>query len=205
VDAARRALLASHDSLPAHGVVRYWAIPRLAEVAFHGSDAVRVWYADSTLAWDLFTGMRGFRLPRAALVEFDLRRPPLSAVVDPDAMRIYGHAVDEHGAERYARADSLYQVASGLQARKSGPFQASLVRNRALIAIANGNLRLGDSLNRVDLDLGGESGGTWTATAAIAYMRGDTVPARRALARALAMDPNHEGAKELAKLMHFRK
>jgi hypothetical protein len=198
VDAAGRALRARHDSLPAHGVVRYWQVPRIAEVAFHGSDAVRVWYADSTLQWASFGGLAGIREPRVAVVEFDPPRSPLASAIDLDAVQLFTQAVEASLAQRFGEADSLYLVAGRKQTPLSGPFHASVARNRALIALAMGELGRADSLNRVDLELAGESASTWTMEAALALARGNADEGRRALAYALRFDPDYEPAKVLA-------
>ena len=197
VDETRRVMVARHDTLPSHAVVRYWSIPNISEVAFHGSDALRVWYRDSTLVWDRFAGLAGIRTPPAALVEFDCMRPPLAAVVDHEAMRLFIEAAQHQLAGRLDIADMLYLAASRAEPRKVCPFQAAMARNRAVIAISYGKLALADSLNRVDLELMGEGPATWTATAGIAFARGDSAAGRRALSQAFLWDPNYQGAKEL--------
>lgn len=200
VDSTRVTLLARYPTLPSASVARYWAIPNISEVAFHGSDALRVWYRDSTAVWERFAGLTGIRKPPAVLVEYDCMRPPLVAVVDHDALALFIRAAQLQLAGRLDIADTLYLAASRAEPRKACPFQAALARNRAMIAISYGNLPLADSLNRVDLDLAGESPATWTVTAAIAFALGDTAAGRRALTHALRWDPNHQGAVELARV-----
>jgi hypothetical protein len=126
-------------------------------------------------------------------------RPPLAAGVAHDALSLFIQAAQQQLAGRIDLADPLYLAASVAEPRKECPFQAALARNRALIAVSYGNLALADSLNRMDLAFAGEGPATWTATAAIAFARGDSAAGRRALAEALRWDPNYQGAVDLAK------
>lgn len=199
VDAARRALEARHVTLPVRGVVRYWSMPQLAEVGFHGPDAVRVWYADSTLAWAQVGGLAGLHQQRDALVEFDNLRASLATALDPGAVQLYVQALDAALARRFLEADSLLLAAEDAQVPRSGPFLVSIAHNRALIAMAHGDVERADSLNRIDIELAGESPGNLTVEAWVAFRRNQMDAGRRALMRALKIAPQDELAQELAK------
>lgn len=204
VAATEEALLVRHPVLPRGADVRYWALPRMVELAFLGETAPRVWYADSLLGWQGFGGDRGFeRRPPDAIVQFSPDRSvaELAVVIEPDAYRYYAAARWAFVAEENAIADSLFTLAYRAQPRPAPFFFANVARDQARLAYNRGDFPAADSLNALDLAFAGESPYHAALAAHLAFVRGDRATAARWLAASLALDPQHAEARELAARM----
>ncbi len=204
VRATERALLGRHAELPPGADVRYWAMPRMTELAFLGQAAPRVWYGDSTLTWLGFGGDQGFRRrPPDAIVQFspDRRDSELAVVIEPEAFRFYAGARIAFNNEQDRLADSLFTRAARAQPRLAPEYLACVARDQARLAYNQGELARADSLNQLDLRYGGETPYHAALAAHIAYQRGDRGAARRWLRVCLSLDPNHPEGRQLAQAM----
>jgi len=116
----RRALHAGYPQLPQGAQVGLYNLPWMAEYAFGGSQALQVWYRDSTLRWVKSSDfLLRPEIPIVTIVEFEMMSDPSVALVAPDAMRQMTHAIvignegDWAGAlVRLDRADSLAPAAA---------------------------------------------------------------------------------------------
>jgi hypothetical protein len=205
VAGTRQTLLARCPRLPPRSIVAYFEIPRLAEYAFQGASALRVWYRDSTLSWDRFGGTAGLLRPYAAGVEFLYFAPQVAIASGPEELRNFRAGVLATNQNRWEEADSLLQVASRDFGDRRSKFLGSIIQNRSNIAYLRGDYVGADSLNRQAEALGLDHPDFWAPTAAIALARGDTERARRAVRRLLELDPNHPDAKKLVEAVGLSK
>ena len=115
----RATRLALHARMPqaAHGArVGTHYMPRHAQYAFGGHNAIRAWYRDSTLDW-VTTGLQ-WSHPESALttiVEFEPETRPQIGLVEPDAMRAYLASIERMQASDWTGAGMLLDRAQGLQ------------------------------------------------------------------------------------------
>ncbi|TMK79123.1 MAG: hypothetical protein E6G45_04420 [Actinobacteria bacterium] len=198
LDSTRRALVTTHPELPPGTSVRYWNLPRLAEVGFQGSAALRVWYRDSTLRWERFGGPGGLKRGGDVVVEYrDFAASP-ATVIEPAAIALLAQAARAYGERRFAAADSL--LARGLESTASrGTLYGTLLINRARANIELGRLLVADSLNRRSRQYWPTNADSWAVEARIFAMRGDRRAAVAALRRCFAIEPRHAEAHELAR------
>jgi len=196
VRSTRDALRAAHPTLPHHAVVRYWNLPRLAEIGFNGSSALRVWYGDSTLVWQRFGGRESLGADVDAMVEYrDLEADP-AEVIEPGAFRLYSRAGKALLANEVATGRALLEQA--LAATKTrGPMHASAVYHLAMLEADAGDLekatQLRDAYARDHLP----SPDLYALDARLAMGRGDPAAAAASLQRCLSMDRNHEEGRVL--------
>ena len=199
VESTRTAMLGHTPRLRHHAIVRFWNLPRLAEVGFAGPRALRLWYGDSTLAWTGFGGESGWTAPRDVLVEYDIGRPWPATVIEPRAAALYLAAWDRTLAGSGRAADSLLAEARLAQPGEALAFLGLTDLVRAQIALQTGDDARADSLLRVNFRLGGPSSRYWLLTAVIAQRRGDHFRAREAVRRCLALDPADPGGRMMAR------
>src|SRR5207237_4177511 len=84
----RSALLRRYPRLPHRAMVGQHNLPLMSEYVFAGSNALQVWYRDSTLSWIRFDRFRSERdAPVAAFVEYQPTGAPQFVLVDVAAMR----------------------------------------------------------------------------------------------------------------------
>jgi tetratricopeptide (TPR) repeat protein len=196
-DGARRALATHLPNLPPHSIVTYWEIPRLAEFAFQGSRALRVWYGDSTIAWSSFGGEGGLYKNFAGAIEFRHDPKRTATIIDSVAIRRFQLAGQAMMAGRLGTADSILAVAVAAEAADSSRFLGILIHNRAAVALKLGRLDLADAYNRQATDLGITGENHWVLTAQVAAMRGDREGAIAALRHALSYNPKSPEALDL--------
>ena len=145
VNDTRRALETRHPTLERGADVRYWWAPTMAEVGFLGPNAVRVWYADSTVTWRGYGGRPGVA-GVDAVIEYDLHRQWKVVAIEPEALRLMADAQAALEAGRLDQVDSL--VAAGVAAQKiSAPeYEAAGLLMRASSALTKREVALSDSL-----------------------------------------------------------
>lgn len=200
VASAHDALTEAHPQLAKGARVRYWNLPRFAEVGFLEATAPRVWYRDSTLSWRSFGGHAGLFQELDVLIEFvDFAADP-AAVIDPPVVDAFvrGARAQLDGQPRLA--DSLYAVAIALT-RSRGSMLASLWENRASSNLALGNIDSTAVFIERSREITGENADYWAVIARVRGARGDRAGAERAYARLLALKPDHPDAPEIARLL----
>ena len=190
VESTRRALLESAPRLPGHAIVRYWNLPRLAEVGFAGPRALHLWYGDTTLVWAGFGGPSGWQAPAAVIVEYERQWPWPAVAIGAEAQRLYRQAYESSQDHGLSTAESLLVAARRAQPREAPAFHGVIEQNLAWIAFYRHDYARADSLNRLALDLEGENPGYWSLVAQLAATRGDLRAARAAAALSLQYDPH---------------
>jgi hypothetical protein len=199
---AARAALTRHDPrLPRGAVVRYASMIRLADFGFSGSNAVRVWYGDSTLTWTGLGGEPGLMKRDGPVVYFDTDASDLAVVGEPAALDDYRAARVASTADQWARADSLLTAAFAAQTTFSRSFGGELARVQVRALLALDRYDGADSLNQLGLRWSGESPDYYCAVARMAAHRGDVRTARAAVIRALQLDPTDSQALVVAKAL----
>jgi hypothetical protein len=200
LESTRRALLHTRPALPRGAAVKFWNLPRLAEVGFQGSSALRVWYRDSTLTWDRFGGVGNLNQHVDALVEYrDFAADP-ATVIEPAAYEAYFEAGRALLAGRPADADSM--LARGARAtRTRGPLYGSIALNRAWLAIDRGDLAGAEAFARDASTYGGQDADYWALVARIALLHRDPVVATAAARQCLALDPRNSRGLEILALL----
>jgi len=187
--------------LPRGGIVRYWNIPRMAEIGFANGCALRVWYGDSTLVWTAFGGEEGCSAPRSALVEFDSERPWPATVIEPRAIECYAAASQSMARGDAAAAESLATESQRTQSSEAPAFTGLLALIRAQAALQRGEVDRADSLAGVCLRLVGPSPSYWATVAYVAAHRGDLARAGAAARECLELDPGDQGVRRLAQVL----
>jgi len=203
VESARRSLRANVPTLPRHAAVRYWELPRFAEVAFLDRTALQVWYRDTTLVWSRFGGLASLHQPVDALLEFTESQPMPGYVLEPEAVRLYLAGWRAQHDNRWAAADSLFVLAR----------QATKTRWALVYAIANNRARIAVARERPDLAVGfleeyaslkGRDASYWAVSAWIEARYGNPEVAREQVRRCLALDPGNEDGLRLAQVLRER-
>jgi hypothetical protein len=203
VESTRTALLGRYPHLGPGAIVRYWNMPRLAEVGFAGSRAPRVWYDDSTLVWTHFGGEGGLTAPRAALVEYDSGRPWPATVIEPQAVTLYVSACNHVFAGSWQAADSLLGKARAVQPGEDLIFFGLVALVQAQVAWKTEKYARADSLLQASNRLSGPTGAYWVLTAMLAQHRGDHAGAVDAVRECLALDPKDPEGLQLARDLGF--
>jgi hypothetical protein len=199
VRSTRHALSAGYPTLPHGAVVRFWNLPRLAEVGFNSSSALRVWYGDSTLTWERFGGVANLDARTDALVEYrDLDADPANAI-EPDAF----HAYLEGGRALLAgrRDQGREWLERALQTRTRGPMHASTLFHLAMLALDRHDIASMEALRAAYVRDHLPGADLHAIDAGLAMLRGDRLGAYSALQRCLAIDPGHTQGRELMKAL----
>lgn len=199
VHSTHEAMMTHVPQLPRGGTVRYWNLPRIAEMGFADGCALRVWYGDSTLAWTAFGGEGGRTAPRDALVEYNVGRPWPATVIDSRAAALCFAAYDSTLTGSWRVADSLLVLARRIQPGEDLTFFSVIDLTRAQVALRAGNYVRADSLLQASIRLSGPTGTYWMLTAVIAQRRGDRSTAADAVRKCLALDPRDADGLRLAK------
>ena len=202
VESTRREMERVHPRLEPGSSVRYWSLPRMAEVGYMESRALRVWYRDTTLAWARFGGNPGLKTRVDALVEFSKGEPFPAYVIEPDALRLYLAGSAAMMENRYVTGESL-MVASGLAHHRNGSFRGVLARNRAFMAYNQKRYGLADSLALISARINDDDPEAWAMAAATAYAAGDSARAAVAVRRALTIDPQNAFGLRVAKALRI--
>lgn len=205
VSSARQALLERYPALPKGGVVRYWSIPRIAEVGFYTPWAARVWYGDSTLSFRPFGGLKSLHERTDAVVEFEMPRPWPAVAIEPEATRLYTAGIDAMQHERVAAADSAFEACLAAQ-RVPAPGMTGTVRaNLARLAIVEHQVARAESLLALCSAEMGNTGGFWMLQAHVALFHNDLDLASRNVQRCLQLEPDNGEALVLQqKLAEYR-
>jgi hypothetical protein len=204
VAGTRRALLAHDPTLPRGATVCFVQIPRLAEYAFQGADALRVWYRDPTLGWDKFGGASGLKRRFGAGLEYLPDDPAVALPLELSAIVYYQRGLSAILDKQPRLADSLLVLAERNQPTRRGKFLGTTIYNRARLALKRDDLAAADSLYRVAESIGLEVEDHWAFAAYVALARGDRVAALKAARLLLAIAPNHPDARQLAAALGIR-
>lgn len=199
-DSARRALLDRFPTLPHGASVRYWARASLTEVGFEAEKAVRVWYSDSTIAWGWF--WERLDRPASAVLSFESKRTNPVVLLEPEAVRLMQEAVRTYQESRFHESDSLLFAAERAQVEPSPQFSYWLLRQHARSALYLRQPDRADSLNRLCIEMAGETADTYGMTALIAASRGDAAQAEEAARRALQLDPRNDAAQRALRALN---
>ncbi|MEP7028701.1 MAG: hypothetical protein ABI960_08905 [Candidatus Eisenbacteria bacterium] len=195
VDSARRVLTAAHPTLPGGTQVHYWSLPRETQVAFAGSRAVEVWYADSTLRWTFWQRERmNVDVSRDPILGFNVRVPDPAVLMRPIAVRHYQDAVRSWASGDLWPAQQRFFEALHEQRPPVHNFTNETVRLMARIAYARGSFERADSLNHVDYEMSGETPTYFGMAALLAAAAGDSARAVQAAERCLRLRPNDDEA-----------
>jgi hypothetical protein len=201
-DASRRAVLADLVERQAPIEIRTVHSPRMAEVAFQGSRALRVWLGDSTATWKSLGGDQGLREARGPVVAYDLDMTAWQAVLlQPKALRLLVAAIDGASKGRFVEAESLLNASQRAQPRASRTFQSFVDANLARTAFSQGMVARAESLNESSRRLASSDTNYWALRAAIELQRGDRAAAIQSARRSLADMPGNpfaQGVLELA-------
>jgi hypothetical protein len=199
VESTRRALGPGVATLPRGGVVRYREIPLLAEVGFHGQDALRVWSRDTTLRWARLHELGGDQGRTDAMIEFEPRWPWPGVRITAAAVRLRRLADRAAMEGRPRAADSLYAAALLAQPGEAPVFSSLVTLAQAQIAWNAGDYARADSLGRTSLALCSDNPAGHALAARLALLRGDVEAAREAVRRCLTIDPTDAGGLRLAR------
>lgn len=197
VESARRSLLAAYPTLPHGAAVRYWELPRLAEVGFLDRTALQVWYGDTTLVWSKFGGVANIDQPVDALLEFTESQAVPGYVLEPEAVRLYLAAWRAQFARRLNEADSLFVLAQRAT-RTRWALAYGIRNNRARIALAQDRPEQARTLLEEYAALKGRDAGYWAVSAWVEYRNGNFDAALAQVQQCLALDPRNPDAMRLA-------
>ena len=199
VESTRSTLLERNPRLGPHAIVRFWNLPRFAEVGFAGPRALHVWYGDSSLVWTGFGGKEGWAAPRDALVEYDRNRPWPATIIEARAAALYLAAWDSTLAGSWRSADSLLVRARRTQPGEDLVFFGLLDLVHAQIALRMGNADRAASILQAGYRLSGTTGTYWLLKAHVALLRGDRSRAAIAIREYLTLEPNDPVGLQLAR------
>jgi hypothetical protein len=201
VESTRSTMLERTPQLRRRAVVRFWNLPRFAEVGFAGPRALHVWYGDSTLAWTGFGGKNGWAAPRDVLVEYDRDRAWPATIIEPRAAKLYLVAWDSMLAGSWRSADSILVRSRRAQPGKDLVFFGLLDLLQAQIALKTGNDDRADSILQASYRLAESNSSYWLLTGYIALQRGDRPRAALAVRHYLALEPNDPDGLRLARML----
>jgi len=191
-DASRRAVLADLVDSKAPIEIRTVHSPRMAEVAFQGSRALRVWLGDSTAIWKSLGGDQGLREARGPVVAYDLDTTAWQAVLlQPRALRLLVAGIDAAMGRRFVEAESLLIASQHAQPRASRTFQSFVDANLARTTFFQGRIARAESLNESSRRLASDDTNYWALRAAIELGRGDRAAAIGSARRSLADMPGN--------------
>lgn len=197
VESARRSMRAAFPALPPGAAVRYWDLPRFAEVAFLGRSALCVWYHDTTLVWSKFGGVANIDQPITAMVEFMDSQPLPGRALEPAAVRLYLAGWRAQVARDWEAADSLYLLAQ--QATRTRWALAYAIRNnRARVALARGRPDQARGFLEEYAAIKGRDASYWAVSAWMEARYGNLDVALTQVRRCLAIDPENADALRLA-------
>ena len=198
-DGARRAVLTDLRDRTPPLEIRTVHNPRMSEVAFHGSRALRVWLDDSTATWRSLGGQTGLYEAPGPVIAYDLDTTLWQAVLlQPQAVALLRRGMDESAALRFRAAESLFVLAGQAQPRRSMTFQSFLDANIGRTKFFQDQFAEADSLNESSRILGGEDTNYWALRGAIEFMRGDRAAALRSAKRSLEFMPTNPFAQSVA-------
>jgi tetratricopeptide (TPR) repeat protein len=195
----RLTLAARYPTLPHEGRVGQHYLPRLSEYALGGSKALEVWYRDSTLRWVRYADFSRHReIPLVTIVEFQSKRRPQLALVEPEAMREYLAGDADMSAARVAAAlDHLGRADSLQQDRSAALFLGTITGERAVCLVALGRPEDAMQWASRGLELWPINIYANYARGWMAYSRGDLEEARVLLDSVLRVSPDYPAARSL--------
>jgi len=196
-ESSRLAILRIYPTLPHGGAVRYTNMPRLAEVAFQGSSALRVWYRDSTLSWDKFGGLKNLDKHFDAMLEYRDNAADPATAIEREAFQkdMTGSLLMANG--RLAAADTLFQQAMAAT-RTRGPTYGTMALNRGWIAVSRMDLAAAESFRLDAQRYGTRDADYWSLVGRLAFLNNDLDQATQAIQHCLALDPKNPSGLETA-------
>jgi hypothetical protein len=203
VESTRREMTHDLPRLERGTAARYWNMPRLAEVGYMDTLALKVWYRDPTLSWARLGGTPGLKARVDVLVEFGAPEAWPAHVIEPAALRHYLAGAAAIFEDRPAACDSL-MVLAGQEHHRNGAFRSVLYRNRGRIAFSMGRYASADSLARLAVATNGNDPEALALMAATAMATRDRERAAAAVQRCLAIDPRHPVALQIATVLGIR-
>jgi tetratricopeptide (TPR) repeat protein len=114
-------------------------------------------------------------------------------VVEPRALQLFAAASEAMVALRGTIADSLFAEAGQAQSGPYGPFHASVLENRALLARDRGDYEFADRCNQMSLKLDPAAADAWALDADLALRRGDRGQAVASVRQCLSLKPGSSG------------
>lgn len=136
----RRVLQERHPTLPRGARVGLLRPPLMSEYAYGGSQALQVWYRDSTLRWLRLGEISDHpEMELDAIVLYESDRTPQMMLVEPPAMRHYLRAGEEMQREDLTSALADLAAADSLQVdRTARMFTSNVAGRRALCWLSMG-------------------------------------------------------------------
>jgi len=191
VNDTRNALEARYPTLERGADIRYWWAPTMAEVGFLGPNAVRVWYADSTVTWRGYGGRPG-AAGVDAVIEYDLHKQWKVVAIEAEALRLMAEGQFALEGGRLDQVDSL--IAAGLVAQKTEApeYEGAGLLMRASGALTRHDVALADSLCERYGALVGPRSRYYGMKAACSMYAGRLDDAARTVQMCLALDPGDE-------------
>jgi hypothetical protein len=178
--------------LPRGARIAYWGLPTMTTNGFRNDLGPQVWTADSSVRFIPFEGGGVIENPPELVLSYDVRPGrQLVLQVTREALRLC--KLGMFAAERRdgIAACDYYRQALAVQTPESPSLTAQLLRNLALYAVSDGNLKRADSLNAVATRTRGVTPDGYAIDAYIALAAGDTERAGRYLQTCLKLDPKN--------------
>ena len=200
---ATRVMLKTHfPTLPPGAQVGQHYLPRLAEYAYGGSQALQVWYRDSTMRWVRYADfVHAPTTPLAVIAEFQPHHRPQMAPVNPEAMRSFLVALQtmnkhefEAGLRSLARAESLQTDTT------ARVFLGEVFGERACCLVFSGHPDEAERWAMRGLEKWPENIYALFARGCLAYQRGDLEVAVAKLDSAVFYSPEFSAARQVGKL-----
>ncbi len=199
LQATREPLMHRFTALPPHSrVVRHY-LPRLIDGAMKGDIALQAWFRDTTLRW---VGTTEFQadttMPVAAIIEYQPEMRPLTALVEPDAMRALTAASNRMAASDLRGALPDLDRAERLQADAGARvFLGTVVSKRAVCLSETGDADGAEREATRALAIWPGNPDSRYVLASVSAARGRVTEAAAQLDTLLAQNPNDTGALEL--------
>jgi tetratricopeptide (TPR) repeat protein len=139
--ATRTALRQRFPALPRGGAIAHHHVPNSTLYAFGGSNALQVWYGDTTLVWEpLDAAVVPVVRPALATAEFEPSGPRQVVLVDPEALDHLSSSLRRITAEDWQGALADLTLADSAQADTTARvFRAQVAGKRALILLQLGS------------------------------------------------------------------
>ena len=129
----RATLRARFAPLPHGANVGYDNLPQESEYAFGASNALQVWYGDTTLRWVRHETLAAdTTMPLATIVQWQARHDPEVVLVDPPAMRAMLRSIDQFEASAWSAGEaSLREAAAAISEPRASLFFGTIHSLRA--------------------------------------------------------------------------
>jgi hypothetical protein len=200
----RRALREARPTLPRGATVAYWSRLPIMEVGLAPPKSVRVWYADSTLAWRWYWDPADPPAPDNVLA-FDAEVASPAVMLEKRALLLVKAAEERVAAGNLPGADSLFADAYRTQqARPSREFTGYVSNRRACIAYNLGALSVARRFNGMVLRATGATADYLAMVALLAIEERQWPLAAEAARRSLTLEPENASARLAVRLLRER-